>query len=162
MTAPLAGVTPDDLRRALVFLPRTRFQYLLRKGCPVFNQQAVLRLALYDWFAHLGGYISDDQQQRVVAKFEAELAAAAAEGPGAGCTHALTLSDGRYAAVTGRDRWYDYELDEDLAELPGACVTHVACDLTALQLRLAKRLADLRGGRDAGHADPGRAADGPR
>jgi len=169
---PPVSVSPAELSRVLTFLPRTRFVYLLRRTVtpadeadpPGLKPKTVLVMGLYDWFAHLNGYITDDQQQRLVAKFDDVLGALADASwrilerlPAV-----LTLSDGRYAAIHTRPAWYDYELDEELETLPGACVTHVACDLTALLMRLGKRIADLRGGTDAGHTDPGRAADGPR
>lgn len=171
MTA-VPNVSPAELSRVLTFLPRTRFLYLLRRTVTPgdaaepagLKPKTVLVMGLYDWFAHLGGYITDDQQQRLVAKFDAQLALAA--DPAGGLLQrvpfVLMLSYGRYASVSGSGSWYDYELDEDREVLAEACVTHVTCDLMALGLRLGKRITDLRGGTDAGHADPGRAADGPR
>lgn len=150
-------VYPNDLQRVLTFLPRNRFLFLMRKvfpvpeGFPPFSPKAILLLSLYDWFAHLGGYITDDQQQRVVAKFDAELAAVADQDwrPVEKLPAVLTLSDGRYAAVRGRKAWYDYELDEDAEQLPAPAVTHISCDLTALQLRVLAKIKELRGGKDA-------------
>ncbi len=166
----MTPVTTADLMRVLTFLPRNRFTYLLRRTVtpttpadpPRLKPKTVLVMGLYDWFAHLGGYITDDQQQRLVQKFDGQLGLYSNEL--AKFPAALTLSDGRYAAVSGRTVWYDYELDEDVPELPGPAVTHVACDLTALQLRLHRRLAELRGGKDAAQRSDGaagRPADGP-
>lgn len=169
------NVSPAELSRVLVFLPRNRFLYLLRRTVPPadateppgLRPKTVLVMGLYDWFAHMNGYITDDQQQRLVARFDAVL------GDLADATWRvlervpapLTLSDGRYAAIHTRRTWYDYELDEEREALPEACVTHVACDLTALLMRLHKRITELRGGRDAaaerGNGEAGRAADGP-
>lgn len=171
-----SGVTYQDLQRVLTFLPRNRFTFLHRKVTGVSRARAddgerprdVLLLALYDWFAHLGGYVSDDQQQRIVERFAGPLGnAVLAEGQTRAIAHrVLTLTDGRYAAVSGSDVWYDYELDEDRRELPEPGVTHISCDLAGLQLRIRRRVAELRGGKDAAarrsDGPAGRPADGHR
>lgn len=167
----------SELQRVLTFLPRNRFAYLFKRqvgraepgpGGIAVDSEHVLRLALFDWFAHLGEYVSDDQQQRIVEQFAAQLDNAVLPD---GMTAAiqgrmLTLTDGRYAAVTGLDHWYDYELDETRVDLPEPGVTHIACDLVALQLRVRKRVAELRGGKDAAakrsDGGPRRAADDRR
>ncbi len=169
----MTGIYPTELQRVLTFLPRGRFQFLLKKLGPPkpipLEPKAVLVLTLYDWFAHLGGYISDDQQQRVVAQFDAELGKAVSLPQDRDDMRllpavVLTLSDGRYAAVTGREHWYDYEQDEDRMMLLMPSVTHISCDLTALQLRVRRRVQELRGGKDAAadrrHDPPGRPANG--
>lgn len=158
----MTGVTPAELARVLTFLPRNRFLYLLRQTVtprggdepPGLRPKTVLVMGLYDWFAHLGGYITDDQQQRVVKKFDVPLNLCT--GVLVPAPAALTLSDGRYAAMTGREVWYDYELDVNVTELPGPCVTHLTCDLTALRLRLYDRIGHLRGGKDV----PAKCGDG--
>lgn len=167
----MTNVAPAELSRVLTFLPRNRFMYLLRRTVTPrdadeptgLKPKTVLVMGLYDWFAHLGGYITDDQQQRLVTKFDVRLEMLADDRQT--FPAALTLSDGRYAAITDCERWYDYELDEEREALPEACVTHVACDLTAMLLRLEKRIAELRGGRDAAaerrNGAAGRPADGP-
>jgi len=160
----VTGVTPAELARVLTFLPRNRFLYLLRQTVmprggdepPGLRPKTVLVMGLYDWFAHLGGYITDDQQQRVVKTFDTQLAMYCLAAPAGAPPVPLTLSDGRYAVVAGRTEWYDYELDENVAELPGPCVTHLSCDLTALQLRLHERIGHLRGGKDV----PAKCGDG--
>ena len=153
----MTDVYPEELHRVLVFLPRNRFLFLMRKvfpvpeGFPPFTPKAVLVLGLYDWFAHLGGYIADDQQQRVVAKFDAELTESADQDwrlPNL-LPAILTLFDGRYAGMRGRGLWYDYELDADVEAQQQPPVTFVACDLTALQRRIYRQVAELKGGKDA-------------
>lgn len=170
----MTEIYPNDLQRVLTFLPRNRFLFLMRKvfpvpeGFPPFSRKAVLLLGLYDWFAHLGDYISDDQQQRVVAEFDPQLEMATLNGNP--CKEVLpavlTLSDGRYAAISDRPTWYDYELGENVVKLTEPAVTHISCDLTALQLRVEKRVTELRGGRDAAaqrsNGPAGRPAGGPR
>lgn len=162
----MTDVTPTELARVLTFLPRNRFLYLLRRtaaeagAAAGITPKTVLVMGLYDWFAHLHGYITDDQQQRVVVKFDNQLAMYCLADPAGASPAPLTLSDGRFAAVIGRDAWYDYELDGEVYQLPEPAVTHLMCDLTALQRRLYGRLGDLRGGTNVGQPDPGRAAAG--
>lgn len=148
----VVDIYADDLRRVLTFLNRNRFTFLLRRMSShhpaAMTTSGILVMALYDWFAHLGDYISDDQQQRVIDKFSGALTDVA-EHAHLKSPAVLTLSDGRYAAVQSHPAWYDYELDVELQSLPEAAVTHIACDLTALLARVEKRVADLRGGKDA-------------
>ncbi len=169
---PATAVYAQELGRVLTFLSRNRFEFLLRKLAvpkPIpLDPGVALVLSLYDWFAHLGGYVSDDQQQRIAGRFAPYIDAAIlpADQTTGIAGRVLTLTDGRYAAVSGSDIWYDYELDEDRRELPEPGVTHIACDLNGLQLRIRRRVAELRGGKDAAASrsdgPAGRPADGHR
>jgi len=160
----MTPVTVEQLKRVLVMLEPERFAYLVRGYLKVQPHQAKnvpllvqLKLMLADWM-HYIGFISDQQQQliltrrsRDLAEYQAFLGIGLDDGDAREelPSFVLTISDMRYVSTTANEFWLDLQIDEEIPELPDACITHVNCDVTALYLKTMNRIRQIYGGTDA-------------
>jgi hypothetical protein len=174
VTRTLPKVSLEQLKRVMVTLEPGRLAYLVQGFLKVRRNEwsdlglaCQLQLLLCDWMAHLG-FVSDQQQNAILTEVRRDLLTWKAffsvefEQARPISAFTLTISDGRYVLVTGRNAWFDLQTETAIERLPDPCVTHIVCDVPALYLRTLKRLAYLGGVKDEPLADrPAAASPGP-
>ena len=104
-----------------------------------------VKLALADWFAHLGLF-TDAQVYQILSVLTEQLepfADTLAEDLVPAFT--VVVCDGRWISCAGRTGFFDIKEFEEAEELPEYCVTHIMCDVTQLNARMEYRARKMRG-----------------
>lgn len=157
--------TVKDIERCLTALDTQEFNLLVRgvlklkgdafKAVPLVTQ---LQMGLWEWLVHLG-FTTDAQRRYILKETEASVGefgwALHKHFKGEELDKAdlpvwkLVIADERYVGWSGSDRWRDMMYEEEAAETEAPVVTTIACDLTALYVRLYDRLVLVRKRKDA-------------
>jgi hypothetical protein len=147
-------ITLDKFRKCLAILDESQVKRLVKSlGLDIGPDDELdaltrVKLALADWFAHLGLF-TDAQVYQMLGAINDQLgsfADALAEDPVPAFT--VIVCDGRWVSCVGRDSFFDIKEFEELEELPDYCVTHIMCDVTQLCIRMEYR-ASRREGKEA-------------
>jgi len=140
-----------DWQKCLVLLDESQVKRLIKSlGLDISPEEELdpltcVKLALADWFAHLGLF-TDAQVNQILSVLDEQLSAFADT-----LTDSLVpvftvvVCDGRWISCAGRAGFFDIKEFEEAEELPDYCVTHIMCDVTQLHARMEYRAGKLRG-----------------